>query len=161
MTTTLFEEIHHQAAELYQKGKGRTHVILISVEDYKGLVPAPKSKVPFDIDRAHPSHLDLPSLTIRDVPVLWDEDLEPGDVRVKCTSEDAKENDRVVAVCGGGDWVDASVDHVALPPDADLDALYKAYREWLKATKRHLRFPDWLVEHGGAEEAQVETYYEL
>ena len=39
---------------------------------------------------------------------------------------------RYVAIFGGGDWYDASVDHVVVPADLDLEAARERYRTWYK-----------------------------
>lgn len=74
-------------------------------------------------------------------------------------------NERIVAILGGGDWSDASVDHVIVPSGSDLDALHKQYDRWyrgdyLPALRRGEKsgfatFPDWLVKTGHASSADA------
>lgn len=81
---------------------------------------------------------------------------------------------RLVAVLGGGDWADASVDHINVPDDLDLDAARERWRGWYRneylpehAKKRtgerrtwptYLDFPTWLVEREGCARAEIEEF---
>ena len=81
----------------------------------------------------------------------------------------AGEPARLVAVCSGGDWADASVCHVVVPKGVDMDEAKREYDEWYAAEFRSGRaeyrtFPTWLIEHMGAREASeedVEEFWEL
>lgn len=78
----------------------------------------------------------------------------------------------LVALLGGGDWFDASVDHLVVPDGTDLDAEYKKYREWYntvyvpslrrdagyifgvkKGGVEYMTFEGWLLTKCGAVEA--------
>ena len=39
---------------------------------------------------------------------------------------------KLVAILGGGDWADASVDFLMLPDDINLEDAKRAWREWYK-----------------------------
>lgn len=39
---------------------------------------------------------------------------------------------KLVAILGGGDWNDASVDHLVLPAQADLHDAKRAYNTWYR-----------------------------
>lgn len=39
---------------------------------------------------------------------------------------------KLVAILGGGDWADASVDFLMLPDDINLDDAKQAWREWYR-----------------------------
>ena len=72
---------------------------------------------------------------------------------------------RTVAILGGGDWNDASVSHVSVPDDMDLDAKYKEYRAWYREWSGNSQrkfgdyqsFEEWLLKNG-AEVADVEEF---
>jgi len=72
---------------------------------------------------------------------------------------------RRVAIYGGGDWSDASVEHLEVPQDLDLDQARKARAEWYRGyvpgKTRYLSFSDFLVERCGARPAtDIEEYWE-
>lgn len=64
---------------------------------------------------------------------------------------------RLAAILGGGDWADASVDHVKLKQDINLDDIKKEYGAWyrneycsyLGTTPRpeYYTFVEWLINH--------------
>lgn len=66
--------------------------------------------------------------------------------------------ERIVAIMGGGDWVDASVEHLVVPSDLDLGAEFRAYNKWyhrkycpvLRTDNRipYLSFTEWLIKRG-------------
>ncbi len=70
---------------------------------------------------------------------------------------------RVIAVLGGGDWYDASVNHLVLIGDVDLEAEKERHEKWLKEeyspkqakgrNPKYYTFPEWLVKEGLAREA--------
>ena len=41
-----------------------------------------------------------------------------------------KPTERLVAIMGGGDWYDASVEHLVISDDVILDLEYKLYNAW-------------------------------
>lgn len=56
----------------------------------------------------------------------------------------------LVCICSGGDWADASVDHVVFEDDDFLmESLHAWYRDWLKkrADQKYLTFCEWLIEN--------------
>lgn len=69
-------------------------------------------------------------------------------------------NERLYAFLAGGDWHDASVSHVVVPEDVNLDQAKKDWRayyndEYWPAQKRNERprpitFVEWLIERCGA-----------
>lgn len=72
---------------------------------------------------------------------------------------------RLVALLGGGDWADASVEHLVVPCDVDIEAQKQKYRDWLKEFWRLMDSPErigfqsfsrWLILNRGAREATSE-----
>ena len=69
---------------------------------------------------------------------------------------------RRVALLGGGDWTDASVDHLDIPDDWDLDDLLIEYdcletyrtKEW-----KYIHFKDFLLGKGAKENEDIEIYH--
>jgi len=72
-----------------------------------------------------------------------------------------KPTERIYAILGGGDWADASVDHVVLDKDVDLEKMAREWHDWyqriyipaLRAGESlaYLDLADWLLENGGRE----------
>ena len=62
-----------------------------------------------------------------------------------------------VAILGGGDWFDASVEHLSVPDDLNLADAKREFDEWRK-TDDYISFPDWLRKFKGAEDSSVECY---
>jgi len=94
---------------------------------------------------------------------------------------------RIVALYSGSDWCDASVDHLVIPEDLNLDEAYKRYKEWystvykpnldsrrykpwylalgkeIKGEVKFRTFRAWLVDEEGArrtEDDEVEEWWE-
>jgi hypothetical protein len=78
---------------------------------------------------------------------------------------------KTVAIMGGGDWYDASVDLLDLPYDLDLEDENKNHRHWydneycpaLRSGNkpRYLSFPEWLIERCGAKKNEsIEEYWD-
>ena len=62
---------------------------------------------------------------------------------------------KIYAILGGGDWYDASVDHIILPEGVKIDEAKAQYSEWLRNKfrnpgERYRSFPGWLCEFVGA-----------
>lgn len=65
------------------------------------------------------------------------------------------ESGTLLAVMGGGDWADASVDHVVAPDGLDVDEARKRYDAWYRDEyvprsrsgdqPKFFSFPEWLV----------------
>jgi len=70
------------------------------------------------------------------------------------------EMSRTIAILGGGDWADASVDHVKVPDAMSLDEMHSKYLEWLRVGPKWKSFTDWLLKNG-ASMADVEYYQEV
>ena len=75
---------------------------------------------------------------------------------------------KITAIMGGGDWNDAGVDFVVLPPGPGIEELHVKYRDWYKGYQagrdKYWSFPEWLKEFAGATEPgedQLEEYWEL
>ena len=77
---------------------------------------------------------------------------------------------RRVAIIGGEDWTDASVEHINVPADCDLEAAVKARNKWywdeycpnLKAgnNPKYLSLVDWLIAyHGATQNTDVEEFW--
>ena len=74
---------------------------------------------------------------------------------------------KIVAIMGGGDWADASVDHIVVPSDMDMDTEHRAYREWyrqkycsaLRTGNKipYLSFPEWLIKRGARQTTDNEV----
>lgn len=77
--------------------------------------------------------------------------------------------ERLLAVLDGGDWADASVTHVVVPQDVNVEEEQKKHREWYEneyrgnsKTMKYLSFDEWLIERCGgraAEETDVEEVW--
>lgn len=84
---------------------------------------------------------------------------------------------RIVALMSGGDWCDASVEHLIIPEDIDLEEEQKLYNTWYKEeycpglsiqnlTKKRINFmlfSQWLMKKGAREttDDEVLEYWEL
>jgi len=74
---------------------------------------------------------------------------------------------RIVAILGGGDWYDASVDHLVVPAGLDIEAEHKKYNAWYREFRagkfsKYINFTKWLEMHAGARpttEEEVEEYF--
>lgn len=74
-----------------------------------------------------------------------------------------------VAIMGGGDWVDASVDLVNLPESVNLTEADSEYQQWKKENwsngnytgyeGKFLGFAEWLRVFKGATDSDVEEYW--
>jgi len=73
---------------------------------------------------------------------------------------------KIVAIMGGGDWVDADVKHLEIPDDMNLKEMGEQYRQWLKneyhAKKglKFLSFPEFLKTKGALDTDKIEEYWE-
>lgn len=75
-------------------------------------------------------------------------------------SSNAKCSSRLVAILEGGDWYDASVDHLVVPEALDVEQAQRDYDKWyreeycpsLKADMRLecMSFTDWLITRCGS-----------
>ena len=78
-------------------------------------------------------------------------------------------NMRDIAICGGGDWFDASVDMIRLPEHVDIEQANKEYRKWLKEVYwprgnqkiKFVTFVQWLRDEYDAEDSDIEEYFEI
>ena len=73
---------------------------------------------------------------------------------------------KVIVIIGGGDWADASCEHLSVPADMDLAAekatwvrLYRTERD--DSAKPWKSFPEWLRTERGAKDADLETEEDL
>ena len=64
---------------------------------------------------------------------------------------------KLIAIQSGGDWTDASVDHLLIPSDLNLSEAKKQYRAWYQdvyvpniAAGGFLTFAEYLKQHCGA-----------
>jgi len=65
---------------------------------------------------------------------------------------------KITAIFGGGDWADASVEHIVLPKEMDINRERELYKKWyygeycpalLSDEQLKFRtFPKWLIEKG-------------
>jgi len=77
---------------------------------------------------------------------------------------------RVVALMGGGDWADASVTHLVVPDELDLEALKTEWRYWYnniycknpEKNRKYRSFEDFIKERGGrpTTEKEVEEFWD-
>lgn len=71
-----------------------------------------------------------------------------------------------VALMGGGDWADASVCHVEVPVDLDMDNAYREFESWRTADRDrwiasgYMWFPEWLKKNKDGTESSVEEFWE-
>lgn len=73
---------------------------------------------------------------------------------------------KLVALLDGGDWYDASVLHILIPEDMDLEKAGVEWRRWynevylpgLRANKKpeYISFDKWLIQHGAQEATENE-----
>lgn len=65
------------------------------------------------------------------------------------------EKQKMIAIKGGGEWNDASVDHIVGPLDLNLENANKEYRKWYEeiylptrtAKTQYLDFASWLIKN--------------
>ncbi len=82
-------------------------------------------------------------------------------------------SERIVALLSGGDWFDASVEHLIVPREMNLEAERNARRKWYEEiycpalqTSNKVEYIDlsrWLIERGArqATETEVEIFDDL
>jgi hypothetical protein len=70
---------------------------------------------------------------------------------------------KITAILSGGDWYDASVVHLILPDDMDIDAQKKEWDDWYdnvyrprRREEKFITFTSWLIEHGAREPTKEE-----
>lgn len=69
---------------------------------------------------------------------------------------------KLIALMGGDDWYDASVDLMAIPDDLDLKAEEIAYLEWRNEWQKnvnyntYISFPNWLKKKGSRDALPTE-----
>jgi hypothetical protein len=76
---------------------------------------------------------------------------------------------KITAIMGGGDWNDAGVDFVIIPPGPSIEELHTKYKEWQEGwragtEKKFYTFVEWLKEFAGTTEPtedQLEEYWEV
>jgi len=75
---------------------------------------------------------------------------------------------KIWAICGGGDWNDASIAHVELPPKISIAALNKDYQQAMRDYHKQIieypgTFSDWLLTKGGTvpEDNVLEEFWEV
>jgi hypothetical protein len=83
------------------------------------------------------------------------------------------EKTKLVALMGGGDWADASVDHLVIPESMNLDEQKQAWRKWYdeeycpalhrNEKPTYLGLSEWLVKNGArkATETDVVEFWDL
>jgi len=82
---------------------------------------------------------------------------------------ETRESDNLYAICGGGDWNDASVEHLILPDGLDIDEEKIKWRTWYRekyAGKKgveYIFFIDWLLKAGARvpTEEEVKVWVDL
>jgi hypothetical protein len=75
---------------------------------------------------------------------------------------------RIVAMMSGGDWEDASVEHIVISPEINLDRAKEEYDDWMRRTScsphyDYVSFIDWLkLKHGARDTTpeEVEEYWD-
>lgn len=76
---------------------------------------------------------------------------------------------KITAIFGGGDWNDASVEHLILPEGMVVAEQYALYNEWVKTLppwpgryNLYKTFPEWLISKGAmqAPEEYIEEFWE-
>ncbi len=73
---------------------------------------------------------------------------------------------RTVAILGGGDWYDASVDHIQVPNDMNMNKMNQEYTKKYGYLARqesgieYMSFIDWLLERGCKIDDSVEEFYD-
>ena len=68
---------------------------------------------------------------------------------------------RIVAILGGGDWVDASVEHLVIPDGMDLEKEKAAYDKWYRdeyypGKSEYVNFAGWLRQRGARDTTKDE-----
>jgi hypothetical protein len=68
------------------------------------------------------------------------------------------QNEKLIALLGGGDWADASVEHVIIPTSMNLEAEKANYEKWYtevycpalqrRENPDYVQFCQWLIERG-------------
>jgi len=74
---------------------------------------------------------------------------------------------RIIAILGGGDWYDASVEHVEIPDNMDLEKERTAYQEWHRNVynlhrkpNNYQTFVEFLKSQGAFDSDKVEIFSE-
>lgn len=77
---------------------------------------------------------------------------------------------RFIAVMGGADWADASVDHVVIPEGMNLEDEQSRWREWYHGTYcpllhtdnrvDYVSFVDWIKREGARDATEIEEFWE-
>ena len=77
---------------------------------------------------------------------------------VLATARGSKEG-KVIAIMGGGDWTDASVEHLVIPGNMDIDQAYNDYNVDIhRPGARWVSFAEWLMQHGARDTADDEVF---
>ena len=101
----------------------------------------------------------------------WRRRAEAAEARVRELEGGRPMTPRIVALMGGGDWYDASVDLVVVLADVSLPAEKEQYERWLrdeytpalhrKENPLYMDFGEWLRARCGARDAhEVEEFWE-
>ena len=76
---------------------------------------------------------------------------------------------KIYAICSGGDWADASVDHLVIPEGIDMEKeawkcnKYRVEIFYKDRSKKYYTFVNWLIEKCGARkttEDELEEFWE-
>lgn len=75
-------------------------------------------------------------------------------------------SEKLYAICSGGDWYDASVEHLILPDNLDINEEKEKWRTWYReeyspGEVKYISFVDWLLKAGAHKPTEEEvTVYE-
>ena len=73
---------------------------------------------------------------------------------------------KLISIQGGGDWIDASVDNLAVPANVNVDFEFKQWEEYDRSRREvgndYISFCDWMKRLGAvnATEEQLPVYWE-
>ena len=78
---------------------------------------------------------------------------------------------KIWAICGGGDWFDASINHVILPDGMSMQKVHEEYKDWLDEYRdcrncgkpiEYMTFTEYVLSIGGREPSKdvLEEWWE-
>ena len=76
---------------------------------------------------------------------------------------------RYVAIMSGGDWYDASCEHLSIPKGMDLKKEHNEHNEWYRGycekmeagiKPKYYDFTEWLIKRGAKKAKEIEEFFD-